>query len=185
MSRRKDRKRRRDGWVSSTPRPENPPHPAVLALSEKHGPPPIDLRQAELLDGFGYNKGEYAKRPIAHNMPWHVSREDLDYYRSVFAFMCDEPGSLLFYLYPVALEFERDPTLEASDGFLYCLDMSYEELRPLLREAEDAAAFAEGLNWILNVRGPDWAPFYQCPNLIPLLTGEHAEQVRLQAQRWR
>ncbi|QDT13981.1 hypothetical protein [Alienimonas californiensis] len=183
MSRRKERQRRRDADSVHATRPENPPHPAVLALSEKFGPPKINLRQAELLDGYGYNQGEYAQRPIAHNMPWHVSREDLDYYWSVFSFMSDEPGSLLFYLYPVALEFERDPALDASDGLLYVLDMNYSALQPLLREAEDAAAFAEGLNWMLTVGGPDGAAFWQCPNLIPLLTGEHAERVRLQAQR--
>lgn len=183
MSRRKDRQCRRDADSVHATRPENPPHPAVLALSEKFGPPKINLRQAELLDGYGYNQGEYAERPIAHNMPWHVSREDLDYYWSVFSFMSDEPGSLLFYLYPVALEFERDRCLAALQSLLFSLDMTYPALLALLREPEDAAAFAEGLSWILDAGGPDGAPFWFCPNLIPLLTGEHAERVRLQAQR--
>ncbi len=183
MSRRKERQRRRSADSVQATRPEHPPHPAVLALSKKFGPPKINLRQAELLDCYGLNDGEYAQRPIGHNMPWHVLREDLDYYPSVFSFMCEEPDSLLFYLYPVALEFARDMTLEASDSLLYVLDMNYSAIRVLLREEKDAAAFAEGLNWMLDAGGPDWAPFWQCPNLVPLLEGEHAERVRLQLQR--
>ena len=173
MSRRKDRKRRRDRDTFAVPRPADPPHPAVLALSEKHGPPKVDLRQAELRDGIGFNTGGYAKRPIAHGRPWCVSRADLDYYPRVFSFMLDEPASLLFYLYPVALEHARDAQLEATDSLLYTLDTALPELLPLMDDA-DRAAFAEGLVWIHDAHGPDDAPFRQCPNLVPLLRAERA-----------
>jgi len=44
----------------------------------------------------------------------------LDFYEWVYPFLKFE--DLLFYLYPIALEFERTKSLDCIDSFLYSLD---------------------------------------------------------------
>ena len=162
MSRRKDRKRRRDTF--SEP-PAGLPRPEVYALSAKFGPPQVDLRQAELLDGYG--ESEYAQRHVSHGRPWDVSRADLDYYPRVFAFMTETPADLLFYLWPVAYHFAADPALEASESFLFNFDDRIGDLWPALTEPDRAAA-VEGLRWIREADPYD-SEFWGCPHLTALL----------------
>ncbi|NNJ26073.1 hypothetical protein [Alienimonas chondri] len=174
MSRRKERQHRRDAAVGRTPRPENPPHPAVLALSEKFGPPGIDLRQARIIDDYGEDSS--ATHPIRHLSPWDVSREDCEFYQS-FVFMGGCPTSLLFYLYPVALLYDQSGHLEAVHSFLFALN-AY--LPDLLTETttSDQATLAEGLIWMYEAHGPDPDLFAGFENLIPLLGEERAAAIR-------
>ncbi len=109
-----------------------------------------------------YGDEAYATRPIHHKVPEDVSREDLDFYGGVYSFMGFE--DLLFYLYPIAREFERDKCLDCIDAFLYSL----ERLFPLMSVSlspGDQEALLDGLHWIWNAAPLGYADWIQCPNL--------------------
>jgi len=135
-------------------------YPRVHSLSEQYGPPKISLRDAEILDSYGDES--YATRPISHNAPDDVSRKDLDFYGWVYAFM--EFRDLLFYLYPIALEYDRDNSLDCVDSFMYSLDRLYPEQAPKLPK-DDQEALIVGLNWMWNTGEAGYADWVQCPNL--------------------
>ena len=134
--------------------------PRVYALSKKYGPPRIDLRRAEIIDSYGDES--YATRPIDHKVPENVSREDLDFYGWVYAFM--KFPDLLVYLYPIALEYEKDLRIECIDGFMYSLDRCLPDEMPKLPE-DDREALIAGLNWIWTSGDSGYADWVQCPNL--------------------
>ncbi|NJO52950.1 MAG: hypothetical protein HC840_30140 [Leptolyngbyaceae cyanobacterium RM2_2_4] len=135
-------------------------HPTVYSLSRKYGPPEIDLRKAEIMDSYGDET--YAARPINHRVTEDVSRDDFDYYQWVFAFMGFK--DLLFYLYPIALEYERDKCLNCVDSFMYSLNRFMpEELAQL--SAEDQQGVLDGLRWIWDAAPLGYADWVQCPNL--------------------
>lgn len=135
-------------------------YPRVYALSEKYGPPRIDLRRAEIIDSYGDDS--YASRPIDHKVPEDVSREDLDFYGWVYAFM--KFADLLFYLYPIALEYEKDLRIDCIDSFMYSLDQCLPDEMPKLPE-DDREALIAGLNWIWTSGDSGYADWVQCPNL--------------------
>jgi len=134
--------------------------PLVYALSRKYSPPRIDLRTAEIMDAYGDER--YATRPINHRVPEDVSREDLDFYGWVYAFMSFE--DLLFYLYPIALEYERDRCLDCIDPFLYSLDRCV-PLESSKLPTQDQRGLLDGLQWIWDAAPLDYADWVQCPNL--------------------
>lgn len=135
-------------------------HQNVYELSKRYSPPKIDLLGADTLDGYGYERqGSY---PICHIVPEDVTRQDFDHYPYVFAFMNFD--DLLFYLYPVCLEYERDNGINCIDSFMYSLDRFVPEaLQKLLKSDQDAVI--SGLNWIWNAAPFDNADWVQCPNL--------------------
>ena len=97
-----------------------------------------------------------------HLKPEDVTREDFDYYGWVYPFMDFE--DLLYYLYPIAVEFEKDPEMECIDSLLYSLDCVLPFRKSLLDEA-DAAAINAALLWIWESGGNDSADWSGCPNL--------------------
>lgn len=134
-------------------------HPLVHDLSTKYGPPRIDLRTAWIMDSHGNASG--ATRAMHHRSPDDVSRDDLEFYGAVYAFM--DFYDLLFYLYPVAREFEQDTSLECIDSFLYSLNGHVpSESIPL--PAEDRQGLLEGLAWVWGA-APRNGVWVQCPNL--------------------
>ena len=133
---------------------------SVYLLSRKYGPPKIDLRAAEILDSYGDES--YATRPINHRVPDDVSREDFDHYQWVFCFMGFD--DLLFYLYPIALEYERDKCLNCIDSFMYSLNGFVPEASSKL-PSEDQQALLAGLRWIWEAAPIGYADWVQCPNL--------------------
>jgi hypothetical protein len=135
-------------------------HNSVYALSKKYSPPKIDLRTAEIMDSYGDES--YATRPIHHRVPEDVSREDFDFYPWVFAFM--EFEDLLFYLYPIAVEYERDAHLNCIDSYLYSLDRLIPEAFSQLPPYEQQSLVA-GLRWMWNSATLGHADWVQCPNL--------------------
>ncbi len=135
-------------------------YPRVYTFSEKYGPPKVDLRRAKILDDYGWD--QWATLEISHRVPKDVSRKQLDHYGWVYSFM--EFKDLLFYLYPVALEYERDPCGDFVDSFLYALDRRFDEGLKLLSD-EDREALKAGLFWIWSDWGSDYAPWWQCKNL--------------------
>ncbi|MFO0962650.1 MAG: hypothetical protein U0625_07045 [Phycisphaerales bacterium] len=135
-------------------------HPKVYSLSRKHGPPKVDLRQAEILNAWGDNR--WAKLAVAHKLPEDVTREQIAFYGWVYSFM--EPTDLLFYLYPIAREFDADNSLHCIDSFLYSLDRHAPDLMSQLVR-EDREALREGLRWIWNSGGSEFADWEACPNL--------------------
>ncbi len=135
-------------------------YPQVYSLSRRHGPPKINLRDAEILDSCGDES--YATRPINHQVPEDVSREDLDFYGWVYAFM--EFRDLIFYLYPVALEYEKDIRIDCVDPFMYSLDRFISGEMSKLSE-EDREALVSGLKWIWHSGELGYADWIQCPNL--------------------
>lgn len=132
----------------------------VYFLSRRYSPPKISIRDADIVDANGDDTN--ATHPINHQLPEHVSKEDLDFYAWVYPFMGFR--DLLFYLYPVALEYEKFNCLECIDSFMYSLDRLLPEESSKLGE-DDRSALLEGLKWIWNAGSPDYAPWDQCPNL--------------------
>lgn len=132
----------------------------VYELSKRYGPPKVDLREAEILDSYGSEA--QAKVAVEHRVPEDVTREQLDYYGGVYAFV--EETDLLFYLYPVAKAFADDLNLDCIDSFLYSLEWKIESLMAGLNE-EDGEALKEGLLWIWEAGGTDYADWVQCPGL--------------------
>lgn len=116
-------------------------YPSVYDLSSRYGPPGTNLRQARIRDYHG--DASFAPRPVRHRHPEDVSREDLEYYHDVFAFM--EFRDLLFYLYPVAFECEKDSRLPIF-FYLGFLERSLGQVRSL--PAGDQEAVFNGLRWI-------------------------------------
>ena len=135
-------------------------HEDVYNLSNKYSPPKVDLRDAEIMDSYGDES--HAERAIQHLKPEDATREDFDYYGWVYPFMNFE--DLLFYLYPIATEFEKDPTLDCIDSFMYSFDRALPRRKSLLA-VDDMAAINAGLRWIWESGGVDAADWRQCPNL--------------------
>ncbi|MEM7599816.1 MAG: hypothetical protein AAF357_00185 [Verrucomicrobiota bacterium] len=135
-------------------------YPRVYALSKKYGPPKIDLRRAEIMDSYGNEWN--ATRSIDHRVPENVSREDLDAYGWVYPFM--KFPDLLFYLYPIALEYEKDLCIDCIDSFMYSLDRCLPEEMSKLHE-DDREGLIAGLMWIWTSGDSGYADWVQCPNL--------------------
>ena len=135
-------------------------HEDVYNLSRKHSPPKVNLRDAQIMDSYGDES--HAERMIQHLKPEDVTREDFDWYGWVYPFMDFE--DLLYYLYPIAMEYEKDPDLDCIDSFLYSLDRSL-PIRKLSLDDGDMAAIRAALCWIWESGGSDSADWRQCPNL--------------------
>ena len=71
---------------------------------------------------------------------------------------------LLFYLYPVALEYSKDKCFDAIDGFMYSLDR-YFPLEASKLPKEDYKKLIEGLRWIWDSGDLGYADWIQCANL--------------------
>jgi len=137
----------------------------IYILSEKFSPPKIDLRKAQILDDYGDDS--HAKLIVSHKKPGDVKREEFDYYGWVYPFM--EPEDLLFYLYPMLIEYKKDRAIDCIDSFMYSLDR---ELNNLLLKLSDEDAetlkialteiWAIGSNTGSNADLNDW---YQCENI--------------------
>jgi hypothetical protein len=135
-------------------------HPSVYELSKKYGPPTIDLRTARIRDDYGDESS--ATRPIKHRVPEDATKEDFDFYQDVFAFM--EFADLLFYLYPIALEFERNAELNCIDSFMYSLDQFVPRESSKLPPSEQES-LKDGLVWIWDAAPPRYADWGHCRNL--------------------
>ena len=135
-------------------------YPRIYDLSERWGPPQINLRDAKILDDYGDDL--YPTRSIEHSKPSDVTRNDLDFYGWVYAFMGFH--DLLFYLYPVALEYERDVRIDCIHPFMYSLDTWLPSKMPELSERDQAAVLA-ALEWIWYSGDSGFAPWNQCPAL--------------------
>ena len=115
----------------------------VYKLSSRYSPPKISLRDARILDD--YDDERNAKRAINHKIPDDVTHGDFEYYAWEFSFM--EFEDLLFYFYSLALEYEKDKTIECIDSFMYSLDRILPSKKLSLTQ-EDINAIHEGLRWI-------------------------------------
>ncbi len=135
-------------------------HASVYALSKKYAPPRINLRSAEIMDSYGDET--FAAYPINHHAPEDVSKEDLDFYPRVFPFM--QFTDLLFYLYPIALEYEKDNGLDCIDSYMYSLDRYFPSESSKMLPAEQQS-LQDGLRWIWNAAPLGCADWVQCPNL--------------------
>lgn len=139
-------------------------YPRVYDLSERNGPPRINLRQGQIRDDYGDDT--WATLPISHREPRDVTRKELDHYPWVYCFL--EFRDLLFYLYPTALEYERNPNCDFIHSFLYSLDNElYGGLKSL--DESDRDALKAGLVWIWSDWGSGYAPWSQCRGLCDFI----------------
>jgi len=133
----------------------------IYKLSEKYSPPKVDLRKAKIRDDYGDDR--YSKLNIHHKKPSDVTRVEFDYYGWVYSFM--EPEDLLFYLYPMLVEYKKDRRIDCIDSFMYSMDR---EINNLLRKLSVAdaevlkTAFKEIWKFGSNDELNDW---YQCENI--------------------
>ena len=133
----------------------------VYKLSLKFSPPKINLRDANILDDYGDES--YSKLPVSHKRPEEVTRKEFDYYPHVYPFM--EKEDLLFYFYPIIVEYEKDKTeFESIDSFMYSFDRYIEEIKSTLKQ-KDLEAVKEGLLKIWEIGEDDFADWAQCLNL--------------------
>ena len=135
-------------------------HHAVYELSKKNGPPRIDLRRAEIMDSYGF-EGR-ATRAINHRTPKDVSRDDMDFYGWIYAFLGFE--DLLFYLYPIALELDKSKSLDCIDSFMYSLNRFVPEESSKLTKI-DQQALIEGLRWMWDAVQLGYTDWEEYPNL--------------------
>ena len=130
-------------------------HEKVYYLSKKFGPPNWDLQSAEIEDEWGDDT--FAQRETNHNNPEDVTKEDFVYYTQIYIHMDLE--SLLFYLYPIAVEYEKDSNLwDRVDSFMYALNYRLPQKKDEFKK-EDIEALKEGINWIYNAHNlhtEDW-----------------------------
>ena len=120
----------------------------------------VNLRTAMIMDDYGDES--YAKMPVNHRFPEDVTKEELDYYGWIYPFM--EPTDLLFYLYPIALEFEKDKKLDCIDSLFYSLNDKVEDLMSTMCD-DDISALKNGLLWVFESDGLGYADWDQCKKL--------------------
>ena len=139
-------------------------HEDIYNLSKKFSPFKIDLRKVQILDDYGDES--YAKLVVNHKKPDDVKREEFDYYGWVYPFV--ELEDLLFYLYPIVIEYSKDKETDCIDSFMYSMDR---ELATLLKKLnnDDKVALETAFKVIWNVGGDDYADFAQCKNLQELI----------------
>ena len=140
-------------------------HEAIYKLSSDYSPPKVDLRQAQIADDYGDES--FSQHKIEHKKPCDVKREDFDHYTWVYSFV--EPTDLIFYLYPILLEYERDNDIEAIAPFMYSMDSNIDKLRRTLNESQ-LAILKEALNkiWELGYYDDD-NEWYQCKKIQEFL----------------
>ena len=133
----------------------------IYRLSESFSPPKVDLRKAKILDDYGDDR--YAKLIIHHKKPTDVTREEFDYYGWIYPFM--EPEDLIFYLYPMLIEYKKDKGIDCIDSFMYSLDREINNLLPKLSEAE-VEVLKAAINEIWKIgSNDDMNDWYQCENI--------------------
>ena len=133
----------------------------IYNLSGKFAPPKVDLRKAQILDDYGDES--YAKLIVSHKKPDDVKREEFDYYGWVYPFM--EPEDLIFYLYPMLIEYKKDREIDSIDSFMYSIDREIDNLVPKLSEEEaEVLKFAFKVIWEIG-SNDDLNDWYQCENI--------------------
>jgi hypothetical protein len=133
----------------------------IYKLSNKFSPPKIDLRKAQILDDYGDES--YAKLIVHHEKPDDVKREEFDYYGWVYPFM--EPEDLIFYLYPMLIEYKKDKVIDCIDSFMYSMDREIGNLAPKLSN-EEVEVLKIALKEIWNIgSNDDLNDWYQCENI--------------------
>ena len=133
----------------------------IYNLSCKFAPPKVDLRKAQILDDYGDES--YAKLIVNHKKPGDVKREEFDYYGWVYPFM--EPEDLIFYLYPILIEYEKDREIDCIDSFMYSMDREINNLLPKLSDGQKSV-LKMAFNEIWKVgSNDDFNDWYQCENI--------------------
>ena len=133
----------------------------IYNLSAKFAPPKVDLRKAKILDDYGDES--HAKLIVNHKKPDDVKREEFDYYGWIYPFM--EPEDLIFYLYPMLIEYIKDDGIDCIDSYMYSMDREINNLLPKLSK-EEITALKKAFKEIWEIgSGDDWNDWYQCNNL--------------------
>jgi len=102
-------------------------------LSERFAPPKVDFLSADALDNGSPQTSTRFRNP--HKTVQDVKTEELQYFRE-FSFMT--PGDLVFYLSPIFCAHEKDPSLEATDFYIYSLERRLTDILKLLSGEEKA-----------------------------------------------
>ena len=139
-------------------------HSQLYALSKRYSPPTVNLQQGKILDDHGIET--YAKLTIDHEMPENVSRDELNYYPHVYAFLKAE--DLLFYFYPIFIAFEIDRNLECIDSFMFSLDRN---LPQLIRQItlEEQEILTDYLKTLLEIDGNEYIHWQTMENVLTLV----------------
>lgn len=133
----------------------------IYKLAKKFSPPKVDLRKAQILDDYGDET--YAKLIVRHVNPEDVKRNEFDYYVWVYPFM--EPEDLIFYLYPMINEYNRDNEIEGIQSFMYSMDKELDNLILKLSK-EDKEILKSALQEIWKIgNSNDFDEWYQCKNI--------------------
>jgi len=140
-------------------------HQDIYNLSKRFSAPKVDLRKAQIMDDYGDDA--YAKMLLNHSSPENVKREEFDYYGWVYPFV--EPEDLLFYLYAMVVEYEKNEDLDSIDSFMYSMDREINRLQEMLTDDENKVV-KKALNLIWDVGGDDGTDWYQCKNLQKLIS---------------
>lgn len=132
----------------------------IYDLSKSFGPPEINLRDAQIIDDYGDDS--FARLQIEHKNPEDVSLDEINYYGGVYAFL--KPKDLIFYLYPLLVEFKKDMSLDSFDSYMYSMDREIDNLLGCLTN-EQVTVLKLAFQVIWKLGGDDWADWSGCPNL--------------------
>jgi len=132
----------------------------IYNLSKSYGPPKINIRQGQIMDDYGDDS--LSKLQINHVKPDDVTLEELEYYRWPYPFL--KPRDLLFYLYPLLVEFKKDMTLDCFDSFMYSMDWVINDLQKEL-SSDQVNILKNAFLEIWDLGGDGFADWSGCLNL--------------------
>lgn len=136
----------------------------IYRLSLEFGPPKIDLSQAEVIDGHG--EGRLSELKVDHQKPNDVKRNELNYYGWVYPFI--KATDLIFYLYPLLVEFKNDKNMDCIDSFMYSLNREIGGLSKSL-SSDELNLIKKALQIIWGLGGKDYVDWGSCRNLQKLI----------------
>lgn len=132
----------------------------IYKLSKSFGPPKNTLGERHILVDYGREAS--ANRRLDHNYPEDVKLEEIEHYGWVYPFL--EPPDLIFYLYPLLVEFQKKMSLHCFDSYMYSMDRELEGLLEGLSGAQ-IATLKSAFELVWDLGGSDWADWFGCPNL--------------------
>ena len=132
----------------------------IYNFSKKFAPPKTTLKSAEIMSEWG--KSTLEDRVIDHSDPKNVTREEIEFYTMIYAFL--EFEDFLFYLYPMIKEFIKDKNFDNLDFFLYSFDSKLlKNINKLSNE--DIKILRKTLTWLSEQHGVEYSGIDQTYNI--------------------
>ena len=132
----------------------------IYIFSKKYSPPKTTLKDAEIMSEWGETQLE--DREVDHSDPGNVSREEIEFYTMVYSFL--EFEDFLFYLYPMAREFEKDKDFDNMEFFITSFDSVLNKNLKKLNE-EDHQTLKRALLWLSELHPIEYSGIDETLNI--------------------